>query len=162
MTTSSELSTQLLSQIRLAPEAFVASELDEKKKRNAGKAMQSVVAQRLEAGGTKLHRQKGARYRWSDGIILQRNSRVHTGFWSNMLASQLDEMRTLSQDSPVVFLFVHFDLEKGELHVWAIPDEVAIPALDTVPENKSGFKGMVIETSVHEFKDASHLSLIHI
>lgn len=135
---SAELSNKALAQISVADFEFDTPALSEKGKRNAGKVMKEILLQRLQSGGEDLQRERGSRYWWGEGIVLNRNSRVGGGFWTNMPPSQLDDLRQVTADHPAIFLFCYFEVAKHKLHVWAIPDDVTIRSLATVPENKSG------------------------
>jgi hypothetical protein len=64
MIDSSELSRQILQQMAQMPANFVAPNLDEKLRRNAGRVMQEIIRQRLQSGGTDLVQQKNSRYAW--------------------------------------------------------------------------------------------------
>lgn len=152
---SAELAEQALNQIQTAEAEFNPPELHERFRRNAGRAMQEIVAQRLKEGGTPLEQQKGSRYRWGEGIILNRNSRVGVGFWSNMPRSQLDDLRQVMSERPAIFLFCFYQLDEARLHVWAIPDELAIRALSTVPDNKTGSRTVYIDPADQRLKYAS-------
>jgi MoxR-like ATPase len=152
---SDELSAKALTQISITDFEFKSPLLGEKVKRNAGKVMKEIPLQRLQAGGQKLSQQRGSRYQWGEGILLNRNSRVADGFWSNMPPSQLDELRQVTVDHPAIFLFCHFSIDEGQMHVWAIPDHVAFRCLATVPENKSGLKTIYIDIGTQRFSYAS-------
>lgn len=152
---SAELSASALSQLELADGAFRAPELNERQRRNAGRVMQEIVIQRLQTGGTEIVRQRGARYEWGEGIILNRNTRVGDGFWTTMPSAQLNDLRQITADHPAIFLFCFFEVAEENLHVWAIPDDVALRTLATVPENQSGVKTIYISLVNQRLKDAS-------
>lgn len=128
---SAELAANALSQLELNEIAFNPPELDEKAKRNAGRTMQEIVCQRLQAGGERLTKQRGSRYTWRGGIILNRNNRSGGGFWTNVPPSQLEDLRRVMADHPAIFLFAYFEPSLNTLHAWAIPDDVAIRTLTT-------------------------------
>lgn len=116
--------------------------------------MQEIVCQRLRAGGATLEKQRGSRYSWGDGIVLIRNGRIGGGFWTNIPPSQLDDLRRVMADHPAIFLFGYFDPTLDKLHVWAIPGDVAIRTLATIPENQSGVKTVYIKLDEQRIKDA--------
>jgi len=152
---SAELAANVLSQLESTETAFAPPELDEKGKRNAGRMMQEIVCQRLRAGGATLTKQRSSRYAWGDGIILNRNGRVGGGFWTNVPPSQLADLRQVMADQPAIFLFGYFELSCNRLHVWAIPDDVAIRTLATIPENQSGVITVYIKLNDQRIKDAA-------
>lgn len=152
---SSEFSDRVLDHLALATNAFVPPPLNEMQKRNAGAVMKEIVVQRLGAGGTPIERQKNSRYKWEGGIILNRNSRVGNGFWSNIPPSQLADLNRLMPAGPSIFLFCHFDVEEAVLHTWAVPDTVALSAITTIPENQSGMRTLYIDVSEHRLSNAS-------
>ncbi|TWU54897.1 5-methylcytosine-specific restriction enzyme B [Rubripirellula tenax] len=152
---SDELSAKALTQISATGLEFDAPPLGEKLKRNAGKVMKEIPLQRLQAGGEPLNQQRGSRYQWGEGIILNRNSRVGGGFWTNMPPSQLEDLRQVTADHPAIFLFCYYEITDGKLHVWAIPDEVAFRSLATVQENQSGVKTVFIDLRTQRFSYAS-------
>ncbi len=151
---SAELAANVLSQLESTDLAFNPPELDEKGKRNAARMMQEIVCQRLRAGGRTLEKQRGSRYAWGDGIVLIRNGRVGGGFWTNVPPSQLEDLRRVMADHPAIFLFGYFDPSLDKLHVWAIPDDIAIRTLATIPENQSGVKTVYIKLNEQRIKDA--------
>ncbi|QEG40777.1 hypothetical protein [Roseimaritima ulvae] len=151
---SDELSVKALTQVSIAEFEFEAPPLCEKVKRNAGKVMKEIPVQRLQAGGQQLSQQRGSRYQWGEGIILNRNSRVSGGFWTNMPSSQLEDLRQVTADYPAIFLFCYYEIPQSKLHVWAVPDEVAIRSLATVPENQSGVKTVFIDLRTQRFSYA--------
>lgn len=152
---SADLSAKALSPISIADFEFDAPVLSEKGKRNAGKVMKEIPLQRLQSGGKKLHRDRGSRYWWGEGIVMNRNSRVGGGFWTNMPPSQLDDLRQVTADHPAIFLFCYFEIPKHKLHVCAIPDEVTLRSLATVPENQSGVKTVYIDLRTQRFSQAA-------
>lgn len=122
--------------------------------------MLQVISSRLGADGY-LERQKGSRFAWKDGIVLIRNSRVASGFWSNIPESQLDDLDEISQSRPTVMLLCHFDLDESRLHVWAVPTEIALPQLRSVPKNKNGLRTIFIypaEQRFHQGPDSTDLT----
>lgn len=155
-----EFAAEVLKTVQKAPQKFAAPQLDEKGKRNAGVVMLHVVTSRLGADSA-LERQKGSRFAWRDGIVLIRNSRVASGFWSNIPESQLDDVGEIAESRPTVMLLCHFELEESRLHVWAVPAEVALPQLRSVPQNKNGFRTIFIypaEQRFHQAADSTDLS----
>jgi hypothetical protein len=151
---SAELAAKVLSQLESTDSAFNPPELDEKGKRNAGRMMQEIICNRLRASGSTLTRQRNSRYEWGEGIILNRNGRVGGGFWTNVPPSQLIDLRQVIADQPAVFLFGYFEISRNRLHAWAIPDDVAIRALATLPENQTGVKTVYIKLNEQRIKDA--------
>ena len=157
---SIELSAKVLTQLAIGNPGFAPPKLSEKQKRNAGNVMQEIPLQRLQAGGQKLVRQRGLRYQWGDGIILNRNSRVGDTFWTNMPPAQLEELKKLAASSPSIFLFCYFVISQSKLHVWAIPDDIAIQTIAKIPINKSNLRTIIIDPNVHricQVNDSPHL-----
>jgi hypothetical protein len=153
---SAELATEALSQLESTAVAFRLPKLDEQGKRNAGRVMQAIICNRLQAGGSKLTRQKNSRYAWNDGIILNRTSRVAGGFWTNVPPSQLTDLRRVMAEQPAIFLFTFFDVEGRKLHAWAIPDDLAIRALESIPKNQSGMKTIYITLNEQRIRNAEY------
>jgi hypothetical protein len=73
---SIDYANQILNQLSLASAGFRAPPLNEMQKRNAGAIIKAIVSQRLASSGAPIDSQKGSRYAWDGGIILNRNSRV--------------------------------------------------------------------------------------
>ena len=152
---ASAFAKQVLEAIQKIPNEFTAPQLDEKGKRNAGAVMLSVVSSRLAATGN-LERQRASRFAWNDGIVLIRNSRVSNGFWSNIPASQLDAVAGIAKSRSTVLLLCHFQLDESKLHVWAVPAEIALAELRTVPLNRNGFRTIFIYPTEQQFHQAEH------
>ena len=72
-----------------------------------------------------------------------------------MPPSQLEDLRQVTADHPAIFLFCYYEIPQGKLHVWAVPDEVAIRSLATVQENQSGVKTVFIDLRTQRFSYAS-------
>lgn len=153
---SSELATKALSQLESTAVAFRLPKLDEQGKRNAGRVMQEVICNRLQADGSILKRQRGSRYAWNDGIILNRTSRVAGGFWTNIPPSQVTDLRRVMADQPAIFLFTQFDVEGKALHVWAIPADLGIRILDSIAENQSGMKTIYLTPNEQRIRSAKY------
>lgn len=141
---SVELSAKVLSQLEALHAAFEPPELDEKGKRNAGRMMQEIVCQRLQSSSTEVVRQKGNRYLWGDGVLLNRNARVSGGFWTSIPQSQLEELREIATNNPAVLLFCYFDVAGKRLHAWALPANLAIPEIATIAITKSDSRTIAI------------------
>jgi len=152
---STELSAKVLTQLAVENADFLPPKLGEKQKRNAGNVMKEIPLQRLQASGQQLVRQRGLRYQWGDGIILNRNSRVGVSFWTNMPPSQLEELRQVTADHPSIFLFCYFEVAQGKMHAWAIPDDIAIRAIATIPINKSALQTIIIDLKAHRISHAN-------
>ena len=150
-----EFARQVLEAVQTASQQFAAPELDEKGKRNAGVVMLHVITSRLAADGD-LERQKGSRFAWRDGIVLIRNSRVASGFWSNIPESQLDDVGEIAESRPTVMLLCHFDLDESRLHIWAVPAEIVLPQLRSVPKNKNGLRTIFIYPAEQRFHQAAN------
>lgn len=150
---SVELAAKVLSQLESVHPAFEPPELDEKAKRNAGRVMQEIVCQRLQSSGIELVRQKGTRYLWGDGVLLNRNARVSGGFWTNIPQTQLDELREISTSNPSVLLFCYFNVADKRLHAWALPANLAIPEIASIAVTKSGFRTIVISLDEQRLTD---------
>jgi len=153
---SNEFSDRVLTQLFVANDTFAPPPLNEMQKRNASAVMKEIVVQRLAAGGSSVERERHSRYKWDGGIILSRNSRVGSGFWSNMPSSQLASLLQLMSTGPALFLFCHFDVEGGILHTWAVPDTVALESIASIPENQSELKTLYIDLANHCLKNASY------
>lgn len=152
---STELSAKVLRQLAVNNADFTPPKLSEKQKRNAANVMQEIPLQRLQASGQQLVRQRGLRYKWGDGIILNRNSRVGDTFWTNMPPAQLDELKKLTASNPSIFLFCYFAISQSKLHVWAIPDDIAIQTIAKIPINKSELRTIIIDPNVHRICQVS-------
>lgn len=153
---SIDYSNQVLNQLSQGNGVFQAPPLVEIQKRNAGTIMRAIVTQRLAFGGAPVDTQKGSQYAWNGGIILNRNSRVGVGFWTNIPSSQITSLQQVMARKNAVFLFCHFDIEKGLLHAWAVPDSVTFKSIVTIPDGQSGLKTLYIEVEKHRFKQASY------
>ena len=152
---SSDFASQVLNQMSQANIAFKAPPLNEMQKRNAGAVMKEVILQRLASSGATIEGQKGSRFSWNDGVVLNRNSRVGLGFWSSIPSTQIVNLQQAMAGKPATFLLCHFDVENGALHTWAVPNDVAMKSIATIPDGSSRHKTLYIEIGKHRFKNAS-------
>jgi hypothetical protein len=86
MTSETHYSRRVLDAIKKTPNDFVTADLDEKRRNNAAKAMMAVVLGRLANAGAAPEHLKHTRYRWWDGVISVRNSRIVDHHWSGIYA----------------------------------------------------------------------------
>jgi hypothetical protein len=57
-------------------------------------------------------------------------------------------------------LFCYFAISQSKLHVWAIPDDIAIQTIAKIPINKSDLRTIIIDPNVHricQVNDSPHL-----
>ncbi len=141
---SVQLSNLALNAMGLPNATFIASDLDERLQQNTARVMKEVISQRLISDGAELFRQKGSRYKWQGGLVVNRNSRVSAGFWTKV-NSDLNELPDPRPEIPAILLFCHFSISEEKLHVWAIPDDVAIHA--AIP----GSPGIAVGHSSRQF-----------
>jgi|694.fasta_scaffold82558_2 MoxR-like ATPase len=149
---SQEYSKSVLDQLVRKVEKFDTPPIKELHQRNASQTMREIVLQRLATASQPIEKQKNSRYGWNLGSILIRTARVSGGFWSNIPKSQIINLKQELAGIPAALLFCFFEVGLGTLHAWAVPADIALDALETIPDNKSGMKTIYIETDEHRFK----------
>lgn len=90
--------------------------------RNASRLMTHFLCERL-AGRGAVEFVERTTIRWQNGVINIRNA-VNVEFWSNLTASTLERLDTLSGANPSAFVLNCWSPETSVVHVWAIPGRV--------------------------------------
>ena len=119
--------------------------------------MTTLACARLGQSGNEPQHVRHSLFEWNGGVIGLRNSRVSDQFWSYLRPSISEELHSLGEKVPVAYLFLHWDVEQGVFHAWAIPEDIAYTALSEVPRNDSaGGKTILISPNDHQLKNSTH------
>jgi len=131
--------------------------IDDRRRRNAGRCMTTLACARLGQPGNQPEHVRHSLLKWNGGFIGLRNSRVSDQFWSYLRPSISEELHSLGEKVQVAYLFLHWDVEQGVFHAWAIPEDIAYTALSEVPKNDSaGGKTILISPDDHQLKNSTH------
>ena len=92
---------------------------------------------------------------WQGGVIDICNSRVSVGFWTNLFGSVEQRLHSLGESQPVVYLLLHWEVDVGVLHAWAIPEDVFSAAVGPIPKDRvTGRRTIEISPEDHQLKHA--------
>ncbi len=150
-----QYSKQILALLRQSPTTLPPVRVDEQRRGNAGRCMATLVCHRLAQGGEPPQPKHHSLISWNGGLIGLRNSRVADQFWTNMIPSVVEEFHSLAREQPVVYLLVHWDVDDGVLHAWAVPEDVAFAAVELLPKDDvTGRKTVLISPEDHQLKHA--------
>ncbi len=129
--------------------------IDDRRRRNAGRCMTALACARLAQSGNQPQHVRHSLFNWNGGFIGLRNSRVADQFWSNLLPSVSEELHSLADKAPVAYLFLHWDLEQGVFHAWAVPEDIAAAALAGVPcDVVTGRRTILVSPEDHQLKSS--------
>jgi MoxR-like ATPase len=146
---------QILALLRQAPATLPPVKIDEQKRRNAGRCMAALACHRLAQAGEPPQPVRHSIVSWKEGVIGLRNSRVADQFWTNLTPTVIQEFNSLAREQPVVYLFARWDVDEGTLHAWAVPEDVAFPAVAQLPTDPVyERKTVLISTDDHQLKNA--------
>jgi len=79
-----EFAEKIRTQLTQSPLTIPTIEIDDSRRRNAGRCMSQLICNRLSQQGDSPQHSHGTLFEWQGGIIALRNSRVADGFWSNL------------------------------------------------------------------------------
>ena len=117
--------------------------------------MAFLACARLGQSGNQPQRVRHSLFKWNGGVIGLRNSRVADQFWTSLLPSISEELHSLADKGPVAYLFLHWDLEQGVFHAWAVPEDIAAAAVADVPRDAvTGRKTILISPEDHQLKSS--------
>lgn len=117
--------------------------------------MTALACARLGKSGNQPAHVRHSLFEWNGGFIGLRNSRVADQFWTNLFPSVSEELHSLAEKGPVAYLFLHWDLEQGVFHAWAVPEDVAATAIAGVPRDAlTGRRTILISPDDHQLKNS--------
>ena len=129
--------------------------IDDRRRRNAGRCMTTLACARLGQPGNQPEHVRHSLFKWNGGFIGLRNSRVADQFWTNLFPSVSEELHSLADKSPVAYLFLHWDLEQGVFHAWAVPEDIAFASVADVPRDAvTGRRTILISPEDHQLKNS--------
>ena len=117
--------------------------------------MTALACARLGQPGNQPEHVRHSLFKWNGGFIGLRNSRVADQFWTNLFPSVSEELHSLADKSPVAYLFLHWDLEQGVFHAWAVPEDIAFASVADVPRDAvTGRRTILISPEDHQLKNS--------
>jgi len=117
--------------------------------------MTALACARLGQPGNQPEHVRHSLFKWNGGFIGLRNSRVADQFWTNLFPSVSEELHSLADKSPVAYLFLHWDLEQGVFHAWAVPEDIAFDSVADVPRDAvTGRRTILISPEDHQLKNS--------
>lgn len=128
--------------------------MDDGKRGNAGRCMAAMVRHRLAQNGGQAQHVRHSLVEWNGGVIGLRNSRHAPTFWTNISPSIADQLRSLGERQPTVYLFVDWQVEDGIFRAWAVPEDIAFDAIGRVPRTKHDLWSIEISPEDHQVKNA--------
>lgn len=153
--THSEFADAILHNLAQPSSDATSITIDDRRRRNAGRCMTAFACARLARSGEQPQHVRHSLFKWNGGFIGLRNSRVADQFWTNLLPSVSEELHSLTDQGPVAYLFLHWDLQQGAFHAWAIPEEIASRAMVQVPPNPgNGWRTILISPEDHQLRNA--------
>ena len=153
--THSDFAAAILRSLAQPPLDISAITIDDRRRRNAGRCMTTLACARLGQSGNQPEHVRHSLFKWNGGFIGLRNSRVADQFWTNLFPSVSEELHSLADKGPVAYLFLHWDLEQGVIHAWAIPEDIAAPAVADVPRDAvTGRSTILISPEDHQLKSS--------
>ncbi len=117
--------------------------------------MTALACARLGQSGNQPEHVRHSLFKWNGGFIGLRNSRVADQFWTNLFPSVSEELHSLADKSPVAYVFLHWDLEQGVFHAWAVPEDIAFASVADVPRDAvTGRRTILISPEDHQLKNS--------
>ncbi len=106
------------------------------KKRNAAKAMEAIICQRLfERSGRQATRKRNAgetetTFEWKEGIFNSKNTADRHYSWTNLTPRVANALHEAAKSSPAAYVLAYSDPEDTtKLGVWAIPEPILYDSL---------------------------------
>ncbi|MDA1053172.1 MAG: AAA family ATPase [Planctomycetota bacterium] len=153
--THSDFATAILRSLAQPSSDTSAIAIDDRRRRNAGRCMTALACARLGQPGNQPEHVRHSLFKWNGGFIGLRNSRVADQFWTNLFPSVSEELHSLADKSPVAYLFLHWDLEQGVFHAWAVPEDIAFASVADVPRDAvTGRRTIRISPEDHQLKNS--------
>ncbi len=151
----SEFTANILRSLAQPPLDILAITIDDRRRRNAGRCMTALACARLGLSGNQPQHVRHSLFEWNGGVIGLRNSRVADQFWTNLFPSVSEELHSLADKGPVAYLFLHWDLEQGVFHAWAVPEDIASASVADVPRDAvTGRRTILISPEDHQLKNS--------
>ncbi|PQO37836.1 hypothetical protein DTL21_07805 [Bremerella cremea] len=149
------LAKQVLESLSIPVSTFPEIAIVEDQRSNAAKCMVQLFCNRISAGSYLPEQIKIGAYKWRDGTLILRNSRVGEHHWSSLGTTVVETLHADARSQPLVYVLTHWDVEQGTLHVWAIPEPVAYTFLSELPTGQDGTRKTIkLFPSNHAVKDA--------
>ena len=146
----SDFAKALLASIRQEPGSVPNIGLDETKRNNAAKTMTQLICNRLATSGTIPKHLHHTTFEWHSGVTMIRNARVVDHHWTAITPSTLQQVHEQAEHTPVAYLLTYWAVDDGNLHVWALPENMAYAPLCQLPIGKSsGYKTVEVFPGEH-------------
>ena len=150
-----EFSTSILNGLARPSADGAVISIDDRRTKNAARCMTTLACSRLSHSGEQPRHLRHSLFEWNGGVIGLRNSRVADQFWTNLMASVLEDLHSSASTKPVAYLFLHWDLEEGVIHAWAIPEEILYAAAADMPiDPVYGRRTVLISPEDHQLKNS--------
>jgi hypothetical protein len=133
-----ELLSQDHPQVEDVPSSHATNE------RNAAKAMEAIICQRLfERSGHQARKRNATRtettYEWKEGIFNSRNIADRPYSWTNLRRSVANRLHESAKGRPVAYLLAYSDpADTTTLGVWVIPEPILYDSLAGLSLKRDG------------------------
>ena len=132
----SEFAKSILASIQQQPAGLPGMNFDEAKQNNAGKAMTQLVCGRLATSGAVPKHLHHTTFEWQGGVMTIRNARIVDHHWTTLYPTTMQQLHEQAKTLPVAYLFTYWAVDDKTLHAWALPEDMAYPALSQLPTGK--------------------------
>jgi hypothetical protein len=150
-----EYAQKILARLPDAPIALPPIEIDDTRRRNAGRCMTALVCNRLGARGQEPQHVRQTTFEWDGGVFALRNARVVDHHWSTAQTAVVEQLHDVAKGKPVVYLLTYWDVDESLLHAWAIPEAIAFDAFDQLPAiTRGGAKRVEVSPADHQLQNA--------
>jgi hypothetical protein len=117
---------------------------------NFSRLMIELISRRLQSSGARFEHHKHSIYRWGEGFISAKHSRVSESHWSTAYPRQVYAFAGYTANAPAVYFFTHLDRETSSLHFWVVPEPEFRGIYDLLPENRDHtIRILYIEPNTH-------------
>ena len=99
-----EFVQKILAQVAKSPSTIPSIEMDDSRRRNAGRCMAQLICNRLSQNGDSPEHSHRTLFEWQGGMIALRNSRVSDGFWTNLVRSVEEETHSFAEQQSVAYV----------------------------------------------------------
>ena len=156
--THTEFADQILTELAKPPATPATVIIDDSRRKNAGRCMGRLACHRLAQNADVPEPLRHNFFEWHGGLIALRNSPIADSFWTNLLPSIEEAVYSRSGTRPAAFLFIHWALDDGLLHAWAIPADVARACFAALKADAmTGRKTVLISLDDHSLHDAPNV-----
>ena len=150
-----EYAQRILARLPQAPVTLPPIEVDETRRRNAGRCMTALVCNRLAASGTEPQNVRHTTFHWGGGMFALRKRQVVNHHWSTAQTAVVQQLHELAAGKPVVYLLTYWSVDEGLLHACAVPEDVAYNAFGRLPTITRGdAKTVEVSPVDHQLRNA--------